>query len=97
MVRHGQTDYNLQGIVQGSGVDASLNEKGQAQARAFYTAYHQLAFDRVYISKLKRSKESVMGFINAGIPYEEHESLNEICWGTREGKKITPEEDNYYH
>jgi broad specificity phosphatase PhoE len=97
LVRHGQTDYNLKGIVQGSGVDASLNDKGQAQAHAFYKAYHAVKFDRVYVSKLKRSKESVMGFINAGLPYEEHESLNEICWGSREGKKITPEEDNYYH
>ncbi len=97
MVRHGQTDYNLQGIVQGSGVDASLNDKGQAQARAFHRAYETVLFDRVYVSKLKRSKESVMGFISAGIPFEEHESLNEICWGSREGKKITPEEDDYYH
>jgi broad specificity phosphatase PhoE len=97
LVRHGQTDYNLRGIVQGSGVDASLNDKGQAQARAFYNTYNAIPFDRVYVSKLKRSKESVMGFIDGGIPYEEHESLNEICWGTREGKKITPEEDNYYH
>jgi broad specificity phosphatase PhoE len=83
--------------VQGSGVDASLNEKGQAQAEAFFRHYKDVPFDRVYVSKLKRSKESVMNFISQGILYEEHEGLNEICWGTREGKKITPEEDNYYH
>ncbi|EJF08716.1 histidine phosphatase family protein, partial [Pontibacter sp. BAB1700] len=29
LIRHGQTDFNLQGIVQGSGVDASLNELGR--------------------------------------------------------------------
>lgn len=96
-MRHGQTDYNLQGIVQGSGVDAPLNEKGQAQARAFFSYYNSVPFDRVYVSRLKRSKQSVMGFIEKGIPFEEHESLNEICWGNREGKKITPEEDHYYH
>ena len=36
LVRHGQTDFNLKGIVQGSGVDASINETGLKQAQAFY-------------------------------------------------------------
>ena len=97
LIRHGQTDYNLQGIVQGSGVDSSLNEKGKAQSQAFYAGFHSISFSRIYVSKLIRSKESVAGFINQGIPYEEHEALNEISWGTREGQKVTPEEDIYYH
>ena len=97
LVRHGQTDYNLQGIVQGSGVNSSLNDKGRAQAQAFYDAYHLVPFNRVYISKLKRSRESVSGFITDGRPCEEYEALNEISWGTREGQRITPEEDAYYH
>jgi broad specificity phosphatase PhoE len=97
LIRHGQTDYNLQGIVQGSGVDASLNEKGKSQAHAFYEHYKSVPFARVYVSKLKRSRESVTSFIRDGIPYEEHASLNEISWGNREGQKITPQEDAYYH
>ncbi|HNU42529.1 MAG TPA: histidine phosphatase family protein, partial [Cyclobacteriaceae bacterium] len=28
IIRHGQTDFNLKGIVQGSGVDSSLNVRG---------------------------------------------------------------------
>lgn len=36
-------------------------------------------------------------FINDGVPHEAHSSLNEISWGNREGQKITPEEDVYYH
>ena len=97
LIRHGQTDYNLQGIVQGSGVDSSLNEKGKAQSEAFYNRYHSIPFNRIYVSKLARSKESVIGFINQGIPYEGYAALNEISWGTREGQKVTPEEDVYYH
>ena len=97
LVRHGQTDYNLQGIVQGSGIDASLNEKGRTQASAFYKAYQSVPFQKIYTSKLKRSKESVTSFINTGIPYEEYVALNEISWGSREGQRITPEEDAYYH
>lgn len=97
LVRHGQTDYNLKGIVQGSGIDASLNEKGRSQAHAFYHAFQNISFDKVYTSALKRTKESVERFLSSGIPNEELAGLNEINWGTREGMVITPEEDAYYH
>ncbi|MCA6073300.1 histidine phosphatase family protein [Fulvivirga sedimenti] len=97
LVRHGQTDYNLKGIVQGSGIDSSLNERGREQSRQFFDAYKDVPFDKVYTSKLKRTTESVEGFINLGIPHEMLSGLNEINWGTREGQVITPEEDAYYH
>jgi broad specificity phosphatase PhoE len=97
IVRHGQTDYNLQGIVQGSGVDSSLNETGRRQARSFFDHYQQVPFDKVYTSALRRTVESVQLFIDKGIPYESLSGLNEICWGTKEGQRITPEEDAYYH
>lgn len=83
--------------MQGSGVDASLNDTGRAQARAFYDRFKSVPFDRIYTSGLKRSKESVVFFNDNGIPQEEHKSLNEISWGSREGQRITPEEDAYYH
>src|SRR5262249_36223985 len=80
-----------------SGVDASLNDTGRAQSGAFFESYRGISFDRVYTSKLKRSQQTVEGFIHMGVPHEELVSLNEICWGTREGQRITPEEDAYYH
>ena len=97
LVRHGQTDFNLQGIVQGSGVDSSLNDTGRAQARAFFQAYGDIKFDKIYTSKLRRTVESIQSFLEAGIPQEAHSGLNEISWGTKEGQKITPKEDEYYH
>lgn len=97
IIRHGQTDFNLRGIVQGSGVDSSLNDTGRAQANAFFQAYQHVGFDKIYTSKLVRTRESVQQFIGKGIPYEMLEGLNEISWGTREGQEITPEEDAYYH
>lgn len=97
IIRHGQTDFNLQGIVQGSGVDSSLNDFGRKQSQAFYEAYKQIPFQKIYTSTLKRSIESVTGFINKGIPHEVLPGLNEISWGRKEGQPITPEEDAYYH
>lgn len=97
IIRHGQTDFNLQGIVQGSGVDSSLNSTGQAQARAFFEMYRDVPYDKIYTSALKRTKESVQDFISMGIPHESLTGLNEISWGSKEGQRITPEEDAYYH
>jgi len=97
IVRHGQTEYNLKGIVQGSGVDASLNDTGRKQAEEFFKAYSDFAFDKLYISTLKRTYESVKGFIEKGLPYEKLSGLNEISWGTREGQPFTPEENKYYY
>lgn len=97
LIRHGQTDFNKRGIVQGCGVDASLNDFGRSQADSFYRHYGKTRFDAVYTSKLKRSIESVGNFIGSGIPHFSLEGLNEISWGYKEGQPITPEEDAYYH
>jgi probable phosphoglycerate mutase len=97
IIRHGQTDFNLRGIVQGSGVNSSLNEKGRLQAQAFFDAYQNVAFDKIYTSSLKRTVESVQSFIDLGIPFVPLEGLNEISWGRKEGQPITLEEDAYYN
>ncbi len=97
LVRHGQTDYNLKGIVQGSGIDADLNDRGRQQAVAFFEAFKHVKFDKVYTSTLKRTKQSVKAFLEMGLPHEEWAGPNEISWGSREGTIITPEEDAYYH
>ncbi|MBL3655311.1 histidine phosphatase family protein [Fulvivirga sediminis] len=97
LVRHGQTDYNLNGVVQGSGIDAPLNETGRTQAEGFFQAYKDIPFDKVYTSTLQRTVQSVQKFLDLGLPHEKLSGLNEINWGTREGMKITPEEDAYYY
>jgi broad specificity phosphatase PhoE len=97
LVRHGQTDFNLRNIVQGSGVDTDLNDVGRAQALAFFETYQHVSFDKVYTSALKRSQQSVQRFIARGVPHDALVGLNEISWGTKEGHRVTPQEDEYYH
>ncbi len=97
IIRHGQTDFNLRGIVQGSGVNSSINEKGKLQAQAFFEAYKHIPFDKIYTSALKRTTESVQPFIDLGLPFVQMEGLNEISWGKKEGQPITLEEDAYYN
>jgi broad specificity phosphatase PhoE len=96
LLRHGQTDFNVQGIVQGSGINSDLNARGREQAAQFWAAYKDTPFARVYTSHLKRTHQSVQHFIDAGLPHEAYGGLNEISWGNREGTRITPQEDAEY-
>lgn len=86
-IRHGQTDLNLRGIVQGRGVDSPLNKTGHKQAQAFYEAFGQVSFDKIYTSTLLRTKQTVRPFLDLGIPSEELSGLDEISWGIYEGKE----------
>jgi broad specificity phosphatase PhoE len=96
LLRHGQTDFNLKGIVHGSGVNSPLNEFGKKQADLFYSAYRDYGFDQLFTSALQRTHQTVQAFIDAKMPWQVLPDLNEISWGKHEGQPITPEEDKYY-
>jgi len=90
-IRHGQTDLNLKGIVQGRGVDSPLNENGIKQAQAFYNSYKNTPFDKIYTSTLLRTHQTVAPFLKDGIPMEQLIGLDEISWGIYEGQVQTEE------
>ncbi|MEM9886213.1 MAG: histidine phosphatase family protein [Bacteroidota bacterium] len=94
--RHGETEYNRLGIVQGSGVDTSLNEKGKAQAQAFFEYYQEESFEVVLTSALKRTHETVAPFIDKGLAWEQFPEINEMSWGVHEGKERTEEMKQKY-
>ncbi|WP_268124646.1 histidine phosphatase family protein [Roseivirga pacifica] len=96
VTRHGQTEFNKLGIVQGSGVDSDLNDMGRAQADAFYQAYKDHPFQKLYVTELKRTHQSMDGFIKAGLQHEIVGDLNEISWGIREGIPVDEEGNAYY-
>ncbi|HZX57657.1 MAG TPA: histidine phosphatase family protein [Mucilaginibacter sp.] len=89
IVRHGQTELNKLGIVQGRGRDTDLNDEGRRQASQFFDAYRTVPFDKIYISKLKRTQQSIQQFIDLGIPYERLSGLDELAWGVLEGQPST--------
>lgn len=91
IVRHGQTDLNKQGIVQGRGRNTDLNDEGRHQAKLFHKAYKNVSFDKIYISELKRTQQSIQPFIDDGIPFEKLSGLDELAWGVLEGQPSTPE------
>lgn len=87
IIRHGETDYNKLGIVQGRGVDTDLNLLGREQADAFYQYYKHISFDKVYTSALKRTHQTVKNFIDNDIPWEQLPGLDELSFGIWEGKE----------
>jgi probable phosphoglycerate mutase len=91
LIRHGQTDYNLKGIVQGGGIDSDLNATGRQQAKAFFECYRHLEFESVLTSRLKRTHQTVEHFVDAGLPWEQFEEINEMNWGEHEGKSANEE------
>ena len=96
IIRHGETDYNKRGVVQGRGVDSDLNETGLKQSEAFYQAYKDIPFDRVFTSTLKRTHQTVNKFIAAGIPWIQYPGLDELAWGVFEGQESTEDVRNAY-
>lgn len=96
IIRHGQTEHNAKGIIQGRGVNLSLNEKGQKQAQAFFDAYKHVPFDMLYASSLTRAQETIEPFRKLGIPFQSFKELDEISWGDLEGTISTHESDKSF-
>ena len=109
LVRHGQTEWNLQGRMQGH-LDSPLTDKGKMQVievtkkLGLIGAYAELP--RVISSPLPRARytasEIVKGasYANFHLSYSEVPALRERCYGEWEGKvlaevKETPEWTEY--
>ena len=85
MLRHGQTDWNVQRKVQGS-ADVPLNENGRQVADEIAHVLGQISFDRIFSSPLVRAKETaeyVARYQNQEIILDDR--LKEIDFGAYEG------------
>tara|TARA_B100000287_G_C20658444_1_gene789319 strand:- start:891 stop:1487 length:597 start_codon:yes stop_codon:yes gene_type:complete len=86
IIRHAETEYNKKGIIQGSEVDSDINSTGEKQSELFYNYYKNIKFDKIYVSALKRTFQTVSRFVDNGTPYEKIIEFNEISWGVNQGK-----------
>ena len=93
LVRHGETWYNKERIVQGRGVNVSLNELGRRQAEALADRATSLEIDIVYSSTLLRARETAQMIADrcGQLPLIFLSDLEEMSWGVFEGKSSTPE------
>lgn len=83
VVRHGQTDWNLEGRFQGR-IDIELNEKGREQAEKTKKKLDGIKFDKVFSSPLKRAYETAQ--IITDEPIEIDDRIIERGNGQLEGR-----------
>ena len=87
ILRHAETEYNSKGIIQGSEVDSNINTTGILQSDKFYNKYKDIEFDKVFVSNLKRTYQTVKNFVEIkNIPFEKLKEFNEISWGVKKKK-----------
>ena len=58
LLRHGQTDWNARGKMQGGGFDIELNDSGREQAAAVAAVLRQIPLDVVASSHLARASQT---------------------------------------
>ena len=86
VVRHGETDWNTAGILQGW-LDVPINERGRVQARELAQAFAGSAFSCVYTSPLSRALETaeiVAAMLRLSPPVC-HDGLKERNFGVIQG------------
>ncbi len=88
LVRHGQSEANLQGRFAGQ-LDSPLSELGRAQAREAAERLADAGLDVAYASPLKRARGTAEA-ICAALELELHvtEGLMEMCFGPWQGRPI---------
>ena len=86
-VRHGQTDWNKLGYLQGQS-DIALNEEGTKQAKQVRDAMKQVHIDKIICSPLQRTRHTA-SIINENYGLEIHEDkrIIERYFGEVEGAK----------
>ncbi len=88
ILRHGQTDYNKNGIFQGRN-NISLNEEGIKQITETSKELKKIKFDKIYVSPLKRTIETAK--IVTENKLEIDDRIIERSFGKLEGKKSIPD------
>ena len=87
IVRHGKTDWNVQGLLQGS-ADIELNETGISEAKELKKKIDLDKIDLCICSPLKRAKQTAEILVGDQVEIIYDDLLFERGFGDYEGKKI---------
>ncbi len=89
LVRHGQTDWNVEGRYQGQ-ADPPLNDTGLRQARQTALELQTLGLEALYTSDLRRARQTAQAVADAtGLPVQLEPRLRELNLGAWQGVLYT--------
>ena len=87
LMRHGQTEFNRQGLVQGW-ADSPLTEEGKAgivQSAQYFAQHYALRFDAAFCSTLARTQATAQLFLDTlqqgDLPIQALDDLREYRFG----------------
>lgn len=87
-LRHGETDWNRQGLSQGN-IDIPLNELGLAQAREAAVRLRNRGICSIVASPLSRARVTAEIVAEAlGLEVTIEPELREVSWGIHEGQPL---------
>lgn len=87
-IRHGQTDVNKDNRLQGSKIDAELNDYGREYAKKAAENFDESEFDAVYSSPMKRAVETAKIFTKGKKEINLDDRLLEFDFGDWDGMKM---------
>ncbi|ALE72762.1 Phosphoglycerate mutase family [Pseudonocardia sp. Ae168_Ps1] len=88
LLRHGQTEYNAGGRMQGH-LDTRLTDEGRAQAAAAAPLLAGIPFDRIVTSDLSRAHDTATAVAGAtGLPLSVDKRLRETHLGDWQGRTV---------
>jgi len=87
LVRHGQTDWNAKGIIQGI-KDIPINKTGKEQAKKTSRELKNIKFSAIYSSNLSRAKQTAeIIALEHKLAVKTHKALRERSFGKYAGMK----------
>ena len=92
VLRHGQTDYNIEGKFQGQS-DINMNENGEKQTDKAALELNKINFDVIFCSPLRRAKNTAKKIKNENIKIDDR--IIERRFGSLEGKYGIPNFEEY--
>ncbi|HYJ86699.1 MAG TPA: histidine phosphatase family protein [Pyrinomonadaceae bacterium] len=97
LLRHGQTALSREDVFCGSGLDPELTEEGLEMAHAFAEAYQSNSWAGIFTSQLRRTTTTAEPLGHAlKIKPERCAGLNEIAYGSWEGRTKEDVDQNYH-
>ncbi|XP_068579368.1 probable fructose-2,6-bisphosphatase TIGAR A [Cebidichthys violaceus] len=93
LIRHGETQYNKEGLLQGQAIDSALSEIGLQQAEAAGRYLKDVDFSNVFVSDMLRAQQTAETIIKhnrscSGVQMVCDPLLKEKSFGTAEGQRV---------